>query len=215
MSPSILQEQAAASPATAPAPSPSVDAVAAGAIAQLDLLEASLSLDIVINPNDVDQMRALARVTSAALGIASDIVSADPSRFPDFAGLPEAAAYVRAMTPLLARATELVTHLQKSILNQRTAASLKTLALYTVAKGLGRMAENQTMRDKVLELRAEIAPPRPSTKPKVTKAEKAARRSAKAKAARVAKALAFLEASGHAGAKAEPPPARLFPSRST
>jgi hypothetical protein len=84
--------------------SSSIHAIAAKALAGLDALEAMLALDIVIRPHENDLMNALNRVTDAAIGLASNIVSATPERFPDFVPLLDAAAYVDAMSPVAARA---------------------------------------------------------------------------------------------------------------
>jgi hypothetical protein len=50
-------------------------------------MEAALDLDIVLPPNDKNQFTALNRVSDTALSLASDIVTADPLRFPDFTDL--------------------------------------------------------------------------------------------------------------------------------
>ncbi len=170
--------------------------IAAQAIAQLDAIESMLNLDIVIPPNDKHQINALNRVSDAAIGLASDIVSAAPDRFPDFADLPAAASYVQMIGQVASRASELATHIQKSVQNQRAPAAVKTLALYAVVKGLGRITDNETMREKVGALKEAVAPRRANPKPKETKGEKAVKRLAKATSKRVAKALQTLAAAG-------------------
>jgi hypothetical protein len=175
-------------PVSTPPPEPSaLSKLATASIAQLDALETKLDLNIVVAPNDKAQRRSLARVTDTAIALAADIVGAAPERFPDFASLPSAAAYVETMGPLADRAVELGVHLQKSVQNQRTPAALQTLSFYAVAKGLGRMTGNETMREKVQALKAEVAPKRVNPKPKETKGQKAAKRSAKAQADKIAK----------------------------
>lgn len=177
-----------------PAPAKSLRALASEAIAQLQALEAKLNLDIAISPNDKAQVNALARISDSAIGIASEAVSADPSRFPDFATLPAAAEYVATMQPLADQAAALAAHLKKSIQNQRTPAAQQALAFYAVAKGLGRLSDNETMREKVTALKAEIAPERAT--PNETKGVKAAKRVAKAQAERLRKAQAIVAAGG-------------------
>jgi len=189
-------------------PSPSIDALSKKALAQLEATEAMLQLDIVIPPNDKYQLAATKRVSDTAIGLASDIVSAAPERFPDFADLPSAASYVKIVGQVASRASELATHLQKSVLNQRAPAATKTLALYGVVRSLGRIEGNETMREKVAALKAEIAPKRTNPKPKVTKEQKAAKRSAAASAKRLAKAMKVIAtagASAPAAASAAPP----------
>jgi len=165
-------------------------------IAALDALEASLNLDIVIAPNSKHQIGALNRVTDTAIGLASDIVSAAPARFPDFADLPAAASYVQSMGQIASRATELATHVQKSVTNQRAPAATKTLALYAVVKGLGRITNNETMREKIPLLKAEVAPKHANPKPKESKGEKAVKKMSKAAAKRLLKAQAIVAAAG-------------------
>ena len=89
-----------ATPATVPK---SLDTTVAQAMAQLDALEASLGLNIVVPPNDKDQNRALNRISDTALGLASEIVSSAPARFPDFSGIAPGAAYAGTMQPLADR----------------------------------------------------------------------------------------------------------------
>jgi hypothetical protein len=182
-----------ATPATVPK---SLGTIVAQAIAQIDALEANLGLDIVVPPNDKDQNRALNRVSDTALGLASDIVSSAPERFPDFSGIAAGAAYAETMQPLAARIATLGTHVQNSIQNQRGPAAQQTLALYTVVKGLGRIVSNETMREKVPQLKVEIAPKHKVPKPKQTKSEKAVKVAAKNKGKRINKALATLAAEG-------------------
>lgn len=182
---------------TAAAPKPASNStLASKTIAQLDAIEAALGLDIVIAPNDKKQIGALNRVSDTAIGLASDIVSADPTQFPGFADLPAAASYVETIGQVGARAQELATHVRNSVLNQRAPAATKTLALYAVVKGLGRITANETMREKVTALKAEVAPKRHDPKPKVTKGQKAVTRVAKAKAKKVAKAMDLLTSAG-------------------
>jgi hypothetical protein len=198
--PAALNAESVATPAPVnsppqdPAPAKSLSAIASESIAQLQALEAKLNLDIAIPPNDKAQVRALARVSDTAIGLASEVVSAAPSRFPDFATLPAAAAYVATMQPLADQAGALATHVQKSVQNQRTPAALQALALYAVVKGLGRLNGNETMREKVTALKAEIAPKR--AKPKETKGVKGAKRLAKAQADRLQKAQAIVASGG-------------------
>jgi hypothetical protein len=169
-----------------------IDPTAAQAIAKLDALEASLDLDIVVPPNDKAQMRALSRVSDKALALAADIVSSDPSRFADFSAISPAVQHVETMVPVGARVAQLATHVQKSIQNKRTPAAQQTLALYAVVKGLGRITGNETMREKVPQLKAELAPKRTNPKPKVTKMEKAAKRLSTSRQKKLAKAMAVL-----------------------
>jgi hypothetical protein len=195
--PTEVAATAAAPGVAPPAPVPkSIRLTAAEAIAQLDALEAKLGLDIVISPNDKHQNRALNRVSDTALGLAADIVGAAPARFPDFSAIAPGASYVQEMAPLAARLGELAGHVQKSIQNQRAPASQQTLALYSVVKGLGRIVDNETMREKVTKLKAEIAIKPKAPKPKVTRAEKVARTAAKRLQARLDKAAGLLIAHG-------------------
>jgi hypothetical protein len=183
-------------PEATPPPTPA-SSRAAKALAQLDAIESMLNLDIIVRPNDKHQVHALNRVSDTAIGLASDIVSAAPERLPDFADLPAASAYVGIYAQVASRAQELATHIQKSVQNQRTPAANKTLALYAVVKSLGRITDNETMREKVAALKAEIAPKRKSPKkPKVTKEEKAAKRLADSQAKKVAKAKDVLLKAG-------------------
>ena len=185
----------------APVPSTSNSTLASEAMAQLDALEAKLNLDIVVRPNDKAQIRALKRVSDNALSLASDIVDSSPTELAAFSGIPAARDYAIAMSPVATRAALLATHLQKSIANKRTPAAQKTLALYAVVKGLGRIVTNETMRETVPLLKAEVAPKVKSPKRKETKEEKAAKRSAKSTAERDTKATAVL-----AAANGAPPP---------
>jgi hypothetical protein len=201
-----------AAPVTSAAPKQaSNSSIAAKAIAQLDAIEASLNLDIVIAPNDKKQIGALNRVSSTAIGLASDIVSENPGRFPDFADLPAAASYVETIGQVASRAQELATHVQKSVTNQRVPAATKTLALYAVVKGLGRITDNETMREKVSALKDEVAPKRHAPKPKETKGEKAVKRVAKANAKKVAKAVNVLTTAGVLPTAAAPTTAASVP----
>jgi hypothetical protein len=188
-----------------PAPSTPSNTIATNAIAQLDALEASLGLDIVVPPNDKAQIRALNRVSDTALGLASDIVSSDPSRFAFFSAIPTAVNHVKTMTPVAARAAELGVHLQKSVQNARTPAAQQTLALYAVVKGLGRITDNETMREKVPQLKAELVPKRKDPKPKETKAEKAAKKASKSQGKRLQKAMAVIAAAGGSVSTTTPP----------
>ncbi|MGO8997650.1 MAG: hypothetical protein ACLQVI_30400 [Polyangiaceae bacterium] len=171
-------------------------ALAAQVIAQMDAIESLLNLDIVVPPNDRYQIRALRRVTDTAIGLASDIVSAEPDRFPDFTDLPTAASYVKTLAQVAERASTLTAHLQNSIQNQRTPAASKTLALYAVVKGLGRITANETMREKIPQLKAEIAPKLKDPKPKQTKTEKAVKTMTKQNENRVARAMKLLAKAG-------------------
>jgi hypothetical protein len=194
---SVSPADDAAGPVVVPAlPPTSIKTLAQKVIAQLDAIEAMLDLDIVISPNDKHQIGAMNRVSDTAIGLASDIVSAAPERFPDFADLPAAASYVQVIGQVASRASELATHVQKSVQNQRAPAATKTLALYAVVKTLGRIEDNETMREKVTELKAEVAPKRRNPKPKVTKEQKLARKAADATAKRVDKALKVLAEAG-------------------
>jgi hypothetical protein len=156
-------------------------------------------------------------VSIAALNLASEIVSAAPGRFPDFAGLPAAAAYVETMAPVAARAAELATHIENSVLNQRIPAATMTLALYAVVKSLGRITENETMREKIAELKAALVPKRKNPKPKETKGAKTVKRVAKSVSKRVAKALQTLAAAGITvpGAPSTPPAPAASPAPET
>jgi hypothetical protein len=174
----------------------SISELASKAIKQLDALEASLNLNIVVRPNDKNQIRALNRVSDSALGLATSIVNESPASFPAFTGLAGAADYVRAMTPLAARAQTLATHVQNSVQNQRAPAALQTLAIYGVAKNVGRIVESQTMRENVAALKVEVAPKHKVPKPKQTKAEKSAKAAKKSAQDRVNKAVALLAANG-------------------
>ena len=58
----------------------SIHALAAKALAGLEAIETMLALDIVIRPNDKNQIYALNRVSDAAIGLASDIVTATRCR---------------------------------------------------------------------------------------------------------------------------------------
>ncbi len=165
-------------------------------IAQLDALEASLGLDIVIRPKEKSLIGAGNRVSDTAIGLAADIVSAAPGRFPDFTGLPTASDYLQAYGQVASRAKELVMHLTNSLNNQRVPAATQTLALYAVVKGLGRIVGNETMGEKVTALKAEVAPKRKNPKPKVTKGQKAAKRLAQSTATKVEKAQAVLAKAG-------------------
>ena len=165
-------------------------------IAQLDAFESALNLDIVVRPNDKYQIRALKRVSDKALSLATDIVNAAPDSFTDFAELPAEAAYAMQMAPLSARVALLAAHVEKSVLNQRTPAANATLALYAVAKNLGRLVTNETMREKVLELKAEVAPKHKNPKPKLTKGQKAVKKAATSHAKKVSRALKVLTDAG-------------------
>ena len=182
---------------------PGLVALAASVLQSFDTLEASLDLNIVVRPNDKAQMHAMNRVSLAALGVASDIVRSDPARFPDFSGLPASAEYVQTMTPVAARLRAFADHLDNSILNQQSPAAQQALVLYSVVKGLARIDSNQTMRDKIAELKAELVPKRSDAKPKLTKGDKAARQSAQRLAARLTKAKQFL-ATNDPGSLASP-----------
>jgi hypothetical protein len=184
------------SDATISHPTSSLSALAASVIAQLDAIESSLDLDIVVRPNDVSQNRALTRVSDAAIGLASDLVSSAPARFADFTQIASGASYIAAMEPLVERAMALALHLRKSVWNHRTPAAQQTLALYSVVKGLGRIVDNESMREKAIALKAEIAPKRRNAKPKVTAGEKAAKRVAAANEKKVAKAMKVLADAG-------------------
>ena len=162
----------------------------------MNAMESMLNLDIVISPNDKHQIGALNRVSDTAIGLASDIVSAAPDRFPDFTDLPAAASYVQTMGQVAERATTLATHVQKSVQNQRAPAATKTLALYAVVKGLGRITDNETMREKVPQLKAELAPRLKDPKPKETKTEKAVKKMSKQNENRVARAMKLLAKAG-------------------
>ncbi|HEY2510924.1 MAG TPA: hypothetical protein VGI39_08715 [Polyangiaceae bacterium] len=166
------------------------------ALAQLAAIEAMLNLDFALPPNDKNQANALRRVTDTAIDLAAEIVSASPERFPDFADLPASAAYVRTLRQVAARASELAMHVEKSAQKQRSPAATKTLALYAVVKGLGRIVENETMREKVEALRAQVVPKRKNPKPRQTKGEKAVKRQAKSRTKRVQKAMKVLAAEG-------------------
>ncbi len=174
----------------------SIPSIATVAMKELDALESKLTLDIVVRPNDKNQIRALARVSPAALRLAADIVNAAPERFPDFTGIDEGAAYVEAMLPLADRARALATHLEKSIRNHRAPASQQALALYAVVKGLGRIVDNEAMREKVLLLKAEVAPKPKNPRPKVTKEQKVLKKAVQKRDERVAKAAKFLVDNG-------------------
>lgn len=173
----------------------SLSSTALMAMKELDALESKLDLDIVVRPNDKNQMRAATRVSSSALRMAADIVGAAPDRFPEFIGIADDAAYVETMLPLANRALALANHIQKSIQNRQAPASEKTLALYAVVKGLGRIADNETMREKVELLKAEVAP---HSRAKMTKAEKVVKLAAKRRAERILKAKQFLRDNGEA-----------------
>ncbi len=175
---------------------PTIHELAAKALAGLDAIEAMLDLDIVIRPKEKSQMSALNRVSDAAIDLASDIVTAMPDRFPDFAALPDAATYVQVMTAVAARATELATHVTNSIQNQRAPAANTTLVLYGVVKHLGRLVENETMREKVAFLKEEITPRRGNRPPPQTKSEKAAKAAVRQRNARIARAKALLAKAG-------------------
>jgi hypothetical protein len=171
---------------------PPIHALAAKALAGLDAIEAMLALDIVIHPNDKNQLFALNRVSDEAIVLASEIVAESPKRFPDFGGLRAAAEYVDALGPFAARAIELATHVQNSLQNQRAPAANAALVLYGVVKHLGRLVENETMREKVALLKVEVAPKRKNRQPLLTKAEKAAKQAARQHGARIEKAKALL-----------------------
>jgi hypothetical protein len=198
-------------PGPAPTPTP-LDSLLANVLTQLDAIEASLDLDIVVRPNDVHQMRAVARVTDTALLLASDVVSSAPDQFPQFAGLPAATNYVRSMGKLALRASELAAHVQKSVSNQRTPAAIQTLTLYGVVKSLGRIPNSEAMREKVAALKSEVAPKRHLKKPRVTKGEKVARRVAAAKAKKLEKARLLLASED---TTSTPAPAAVTPSDAT
>jgi hypothetical protein len=183
-------------PAAVPESSASIRSLAVEAIAQLDALEAKLNLDVVVRPNDKHQIRALKRVSDDALSLASTIAASSPSTLEAFSGIASAREYVGAMTPLANRVATLLTHLQKSIQNQRTPAAQKTLALYAVVKGLGRIETNETMRETVPLLRAEVVPKHKNPRVKMTKEQKAAKKLARSTADRVAKATAVPTADG-------------------
>ena len=95
--------------------------------------------------------------------------------------------------------------MQKSIQNQRAPAAQQALALYAVVKGLGRLVDNETMREKVLELKAELASKPRNPKPKVTKTQKAVNRAAKSTAEKVRKAKAVVAANSPVASSAPPP----------
>ena len=202
-------------PATGASPAPAttgvtstptpIDTLAAKAIAALDALEPTLNLDIVIPPNDQAQMRTLKRVTNAAIDLAAQIVKADPQRFSDFAGLPAAADYVDAMTGLYQRAALFATHVENSLQNQRAPAATQTLALYAVVKGLGRLVDNQTMRELTPQLKAALVPPRRNPKPKETATQKAVKRAARSQQKKLQKATQVLAAAGVTPPPTAPP----------
>jgi hypothetical protein len=196
------------SPTMTPNPSPNMNPNApitpAQATAQLDAIESGLALDIVVPPNDKAQIGALKRVTDAAIALAAQIVESDPARFPDFADLPAEAEHLAAMGPLVARSASFAAHVEKDLSNRRTPAAQKTLALYAVVKSLGRIVDNETMREKVAELKTELAPKRKNPKPKQTKEERQAKRAAKAQTKRVAKAMKVLAEAGAPIAPAPP-----------
>ena len=75
------------------------------------------------------------------------------------------------MTPLAARAQTLATHVENSVQNQRTPAAY-TLAVYGVAKNVGRIAASQAMRENVAALKVEVAPKHKVPKPRMTKARR-------------------------------------------
>jgi hypothetical protein len=190
-------------------PSPTeLESLATDTVAQLKALEAKLNLDIVVPPTAKNQMRAMKRVSDKALGLAADIVSSDPARFADFAGLPASAQHVAAMSGVALQANELATHVQKSVQNHRTPAAQQTLALYSVVKSLGRVTSNETMREKIPLLKAEVAPKRKNPKPRVTKEQKMAKRAAASQAKRIAKAKGLL---AQFGEPATPPPQEASP----
>ena len=141
-------------------------------------------------------MAALNRVSDAAIELASEIVTAMPERFPDFSPLPDAAAYVQVMTAVAARAAELAMHVTNSVQNQRAPAANATLVLYGVVKHLGRLVENETMREKVALLKEEITPRRGNRPPPQTKSEKAAKAALRQRNARIAKAKKRLATEG-------------------
>jgi hypothetical protein len=208
--PSPQPPQPVPPPAPPPQPPTAIDLLADEAVKELDALEAKLDLDIVIRPNDKQQIHSLNRVSVKAVNLAADIVTSDPTRFPDFTDIPGAADYTNAMGRVATRVTELGTHVTKSIQNKRYPTALQVLALYQVIKGLSRLADNETMREKVPELAAELGPrkkkkanPSGTTppKPKLTVAEKAAKKAAAQRARRVAKAKAVI------AANTDPPPA--------
>jgi len=214
VTPSVAGAAPAAPASGSASPPTPISTLASQAIAQLAAIESMLNLDIVVAPNDKNQAKALLRITDAAIGLASDIVSAAPARFPDFADLPSSASYVEAIGLVAARAAELATHIQKSVQNQRTPAATKTLALYAVVKGLGRITENETMREKVSALKAEVVPKRKNPKPKETVGEKAAKNVAKSTSKKVAKAIQVLNAAGMAVTTTTPVAAAPAPSPS-
>jgi hypothetical protein len=183
-----------------PQPPTPIDLLADETVKELDALEAKLGLDIVIRPNDKQQIHALNRVSVKAVNLAAGIVTSDPTRFPDFTGIPGSADYTNAMGRVASRITELATHVKKSIQNKRYPTALEVLALYQVIKGLSRIADNETMREKVPELAAELAPRKRNPKPKPTQAEQAAKKAAAQRARRVAKAKAVI------AANTDPPP---------
>jgi hypothetical protein len=182
----------AAGAPSSPLSPPLVDPQIAAILTQIDALEASLHLDIVVHPNDKQQIAALARVSDAALSMAANVVAGMPSLGPQFGELPGASEYVQKMAPLVQRVTDFAAHLQKDIRNRRTPAALEALTLYAFLKSLARLPENETIREKVATLQAELAPKRKNPKPRVTKAQKVARSAAKRQAAKVAKAKELL-----------------------
>jgi hypothetical protein len=100
------------------------------------------------------------------------------------------------MTPLVARAVQLGVHLQKSVQNNRVPAAQQTLALYSVVKGLGRIVDNETMREKIPQLKAELAPKHKTPRVKKTKEQVALERAAKSQADRLQKAQVIVNNGG-------------------
>jgi hypothetical protein len=179
----------------------SIGALADATIASLDALESSLALDFVVNPNDAKEMRALSRVSPAAMALAAEVVAEDPQRFVDFdaTALGGVNDYLDAMARVLARVEAFESHVVKSRQNHRYGAALQTLALYATLKGLGRIAGNEALREKANALAAEL---NKKPRPKQTVEEKQAKKIARSRAKRYAKALA------KAAANAPPTPAK-------
>lgn len=202
--PAETAAQPAAPSAAQSPPVPPDAAMIAKFMIELDAIETALDLDIVVRPNDKYQIRALKRVPDKALGLAAGIVSEAPERFLDFASLPATADYVALLAPLAARVAMLATHIEKAIQNQRTPAANMTLALYAVVKNLGRLVGNETMREKVAELKGEVAPKRKNPKPKVTNEQRTAKRAAASHARRVTKAIKLLSDAGLSVASSPP-----------
>jgi hypothetical protein len=135
-------------------------------VAALDKLEATLPIDHQLPPAELAQARGLQRVPPQAIAIAMDILVQQPERFPDFdlESAKDALQYELVMRSIAAKSRTLTQHIEKSVLKRRAQAAQQTLVLYATMKGLGRIAGNEGIREKVRDLHAVMVRSRKSGK---------------------------------------------------